>query len=183
MKRKSLIQIVFLLAFMPIKMDAKTVEVNGITYELIQENHSAILIDGTSITSGEVIIPESVTYEGEDYSVDNIRLNAFYGCEILTSVFIPSSVYHIDSTPFGKCQNLVSLVVDENNRTYDSRNGCNAIIDRRTNELIQGCKATIIPDGVTSIEFEAFSGCNGLTSITIPNSVTEIAQAAFDTCI
>jgi hypothetical protein len=40
----------------------------------------------------------------------------------------------------------------------------------------------IIPNGVTSIENSAFSGCTSLTSVTIPNSVTSIGEYAFSNC-
>ena len=39
-----------------------------------------------------------------------------------------------------------------------------------------------IPDGVTSIDDEAFYECTGLTSITIPDSVTRIGSGAFNDC-
>ena len=72
-------------------------------------------------------------------------------------------------------------MVEGGNTIYDSRNNCNAIIKTKTNELVAGCKNTIIPNSVTSID-GAFQGCSGLTSVTIPNSVTSIGDWAFEGC-
>ena len=69
-----------------------------------------------------------------------------------------------------------------NNTVYDSRNNCNAIIEKATNKLVVGCKNTIIPSTVTSIDSYAFYDCTSLTSITIPNSVMSIASYAFLGC-
>ena len=84
---------------------------------------------------------------------------------------------------FFDCSGLTSIIVDKNNPKYDSRNNCNAIIETETNELIAGCKNTIIPDNVTSIGDCAFNWCSGLTSIAIPNSVKSIGEYAFNRCI
>ena len=65
---------------------------------------------------------------------------------------------------------------------YDSRDNCNAIIEKETNTLIQGCKNTKIPSSVTSIGNDAFYGCNGLTDIEIPASVASIGNEAFGDC-
>ena len=123
----------------------------------------------TSLKS--VTIPSSVT---------SIGTYAFADCSSLTSINIPSGVTSIGSGAFAGCDSLTSMTVDSNNTVYDSRNNCNAII--KTNTLICGCKNTIIPSGVTSIDQFAFQGCTSLSSITIPNSVTSIGFRAFNEC-
>ena len=104
---------------------------------------------------------------------------AFYLCSNLTSITIPASVENIGDQAFVDCSNLATMTVDGENTVYDSRNGCNAIIEKSTNTLIAGCKSTSIPSTVTSIGNNAFHGCSGLTSIEIPATVTSIGDYAF----
>ena len=111
----------------------------------------------------------------------NIENGAFSGCTGLTSITIPNSVTSIGNSPFSRCSSLASIKVESGNAYYDSRNDCNAIISKKDNILISGCKNTIIPNDITSID-GAFYGCIGLTSITIPNSVTNIGNNAFSDC-
>ena len=127
----------------------------------------------TGLTS--VTIPDGVTSIGD---------RAFYSCEGLTSVIIPASVTSIGETAFCAYSALESITVDKNNTKYDSRDVCNAIIEKNDNGdiLILGCKNTVIPSTVTSIGKFAFAGCSVLTSVTIPNSVTSIGDLAFDCC-
>ncbi len=125
----------------------------------------------SSLTS--IIIPNSVTSIGEA---------AFAYCSSLTSVTIGNSVKNIGYEAFIYCYSLSSIIVEENNTSYDSREGCNAIIETATNTLIAGCQNTVIPNGVTSIGVYAFVGCSSLSSITIPNSVTSIEACAFYRC-
>lgn len=115
--------------------------------------------------------------------VANIGRFIFTGCKSLTSIIIPNSVTSIGSFfAFFDLPSLTSIIVEEGNAIYDSRNNCNAIIETATNTLIQGCNTTIIPDGVTSIGVGAFSGCTNLISISIPDSVMSIEGCAFFGC-
>ena len=120
-----------------------------------------------------IVIPNSVIYIGDI---------AFGYCYSLTSIVIPNSVTSIGRGVIYRCDGLTNIIVEPDNPVYDSRDNCNAIIETSTNTLIVGCMNTLIPNSVTSIGFEAFSGCSGLTSIEIPNSVTSIGNRAFENC-
>ena len=113
-------------------------------------------------------------------SVTSIGDSAFWNCHCIKNVEIPASVKSIGRSPFIGCQNLSSIIVSPENATYNSNDNCNAIIETKTNKLIQGCKDTKIPTSVTSIGNSAFAYCSELTSIEIPKSITSIGKAAFD---
>ena len=148
---------------------------SGLTSIEIPNSVTSIGSCAFSYCSGltSVVIPNSVT---------SIGRSAFSGCSGLTSIEIPNSVTSIGSSAFYNCSGFTSIVVAEGNANYDSRENCNAIIEKETNTLVVGCKNTIIPNSVTSIGDYAFNGRSGLASIEIPNSVTSIGDEAFAYC-
>ena len=170
-----------------------SVKYNGVTYSVTSIRDDAFR-GCESLTS--IQIPNSVTSIGQSAfswcsgltsiqipnSVTSIGDWAFAYCSGLTSIQIPNSVTSIGNCAFSGCESLTSIVVDAGNRKYDSRNGCNAIIETASNTLIAGFQNTIIPNSVTSIGSSAFYGCESLTSIEIPNSVTSIGYYAFYYC-
>ena len=142
-----------------------------------------------------VTIPDTVTEIDDDAfrwceklskitlpdSVVKLGTRAFYNCNI-TSMHIPANVTNIGKGLFGYCDKLVKVTVDEKNKFYDSRNGCNAIIRKNGSVLIAGCSKTVIPDTVKCIGEDAFEACYTLTSIVIPSSVERIDDSAFESC-
>ena len=121
----------------------------------------------------EVDLPESLL------SIDG---GAFMSCTGLTSFHVPASVTSIGSGIFQACENLLNVTVDVDNATFDSREGCNAVIETATNTLVAGCAATTIPETVTTLGNGAFMECIGLETIAIPTSVTVIGDHTFEYC-
>ena len=124
----------------------------------------------------------SVTfYPNDNKPVWEISGDAFRNCVSLKSITIPAYVHKIENTVFSGCTNLESIVVEEGNSTYDSRDNCNAIIETATNTLKIGFSSTKIPNTVTTIGGGAFEGTT-LKSIVIPEGVTLIENEAFKDC-
>ena len=186
MKQLFRFSVMLLAILLPALATAADFAVDGICYN-IKGNEAAVAsrrVPGFLFIgySGAVVIPATVTYDGTTYPVTSIETIAFWGSTELTNVDIPNSVTEIGQEAFGNCPGLTSIVVDSGNPRFDSRNNCNAIIETADNELIAGCKNTIIPNSVTKIGNFAFEACSSLTSIVIPNSVTEIGHYAFYSC-
>ena len=121
----------------------------------------------------DLVIPTEVT---------SISSYAFTGCRYLNSITIHKNVTSIGRSAFIYCGGLTNIIVEDGNSNYDSRGNCNAIIQKSTNALLVGCSKTVIPDDVTSIEADAFKGCERLESLTIPTNVTSIGSEAFSGC-
>ena len=123
-----------------------------------------------------VTIPNSVTSIG-DY--------AFDGWESLTSLTIPNSVTSIGYYVFDDCESLTAITVDALNPAYSSMSG--VLFDKAQTTLIQypqgkAGSCYTIPNSVTNIGDYAFDDCGSLTSVTIGNGVTSIGYFAFSGC-
>ena len=136
---------------------------------------ATILIHCPEGKQGTYVIPNSV---------NSIKRLAFKGNEVLTSVEIPNSVTSIGDFAFSACKSLNLIIVAPDNSNYSSEDGVLFNKDKTTLIQYPGGKqgAYTIPNSVTSIEEDAFSGCYGITSVITLNSVINIGNEAFRSC-
>lgn len=113
-------------------------------------------------------------------STKTINFYAFGNCSGLTELYIPASVESINDFAFASCGGLEKITVDAASSFYDSRNYSNAIIETSSNDLILGCKNTVIPNTVKWISNGSFREISELQEIFIPASVTWVGGQAFN---
>lgn len=178
-------------------------EVDGIYYNITSETNKTVEVTykGESYStiieySGDIVVPENVSYNDTLYSVVSIGNHTFYNCGDMTSIAIPNSVTSIGKSTFYNCSSLVSITIPNlvtsigesafrhcsglTSIEFNAEN-CAAV----SNYVFDGCKAlssVIFGDKVKNIPNYVFYGCSSLTNVTISNSVTSIGQCAFMGC-
>ena len=112
-------------------IDCITIEVDSKYYRVLDANKLSVIAsnDEAILYSGDVVIPDSVTYEGYTFAVTGIENNAFDGCFELTSVVIPNSVETIGEQAFQGCTGLMSVTIGSGVTAIGSKafNYCNAL--------------------------------------------------------
>ena len=144
--------------------------------------------------SGEVVIPESVTYNGTTYPVTGIGLSAFAESDV-SSVTIPSTVTEIVNGAFQNCAKLTRVDIPNSVTTLKSGAffNCSQLesvtigsgvttISQYAFAYCPKLKEITIPNTVTTIENDAFYQCTGLASVVIGSGVTTIGSSAFYVC-
>ncbi len=103
----------FFLAFLPLVASAQAVEIDGIYYNLNSsgDTKTAEVTQNPNRYSGDIVIPETVTYNDVTYSVTSIGDYAFTSCSGLTSVTIPNSLTSIGDYAFMACSGLTSVII------------------------------------------------------------------------
>ena len=116
-------------------------------------------------------------------SVEEV-IGTFAGCTALTNIKLPHNVSFIEGA-FAGCTSLTNIAVAEENPYYCAMSG---IVYSKDQKMIVAYPAGrpdtafAIPEGVTGIGNDAFSGCTNLTQVSIPESVTGIGNDAFSEC-
>ena len=142
-----------------------------------------------------ITIPQKVQWNGAEYSVTGIGVQAFDYCSKLVSVLIPESVVSIGKFAFFNCSSLRSIHIPESvtsigdNAFRSCRSLSSINIPKHVTSFGKGvfldCSklaSVSIADGVPGLGTETFKNCVSLTSIHIPGSVKEIGYDSFWGC-
>lgn len=104
--------------------------------------------------AGEIVIPSTVTYKGNTYTVSAIGTYAFYKCT-LTAITLPNTITTIEKSAFNQCANLKTIKIPNSVTTIRESAFANCT---KLNDIYLG-------ENVSSIEKEAFWGCSSLANI------------------
>lgn len=152
--------------------------VDGIVYQVADTLNNYVSVIGNDNISGGAEVLSSIELGGDTYTVNTIGATAFRDCGSLTSVAIPESIAEIGSNAFQGCSNLTSVTLESNAIVSASRTSSTSMKSVFGNQV----KTYIFGASINSIGSYAFYNCSGLTSITIPNGVTSIGYSAFSGC-
>ena len=156
MRRTLLLSLLLLLPWMG-KASIITVN-NGYIYLILDTStKKAKLASNPNKYSGDLTIPETITYDNDIYTVVAIGWRSLQNCTGLTSVNIPNSVTTIEDEAFSGCKGLVSMEIPSCITTLGSSvfSGCT------------GLTTFTIPANITSLGDGLLSNCTGLTQVTI----------------
>ena len=186
--------LLFVFTILPLLVNAEPVEIDGIYYNLLSkgDNKIAEVSYSPQKYSGNIVIPESVFYDGTEYKVVSIGSYAFTECQDLVSITLPNSIKVIEKDAFGNGSfyntdsqlRAVKISSLETWFNIEFKDDCSPLYYGAGHLYLNGeeIKELIIPDGITFIPRIAFKGCVGLTKVVIPNSVTHIGDYSFDSC-
>ena len=132
--------------------NGNTVTIDNLEYKIYDDTTSLV---GYVDTPENLMIPESVWYEGYTFKVTSIGRLAFDGCTSLTSVTISNSVTSIGDCAFYNCTSLTSVTIPDSVTSIGGSAfyGCTSLT------------SVTIGNSVTSIGESAFKNCTSLTSV------------------
>lgn len=145
--------------------------------------------------TGNVIIPDSITYNGIKRPVTAIDDYAFCCCTTIVTMTLPNTIETIGNRAFYYCYSMTAIFNLDNVTTIGDYAFCKCLsllsinlgdsILSMGNNAFQECtslSSITIPDGITTLGLSLFEDCYSLSTIVIPSKVTTIGQFALGNC-
>lgn len=168
--------------------------VDGIYYN-VNGTEATVTSKGSGYTSntysGDVVIPATVNYNGNLYTVTAIGAHAFWFCNALTSIDLPNTITSIGSSAFWGCTSLTSILIPKSVISISSSVGMSSS-DHSNPFAVESIKSIQVESG--NPKYDSRNNCNaiietqtntlisGCQNTVIPNTVTIIADGAFSHC-
>ena len=169
-------------------------EVDGFYYNILPGGYGTVEVTykGTSFNeysneyTGDVVIPNSVTYNGSTYSVNRIGERAFSYCSGITSVVIPKSVASVENYAFSDCSSLTNLHIENAGTALsfgsygNSENGATRFQGCPLVTVYLGRNLSYYYNANVSNVYAPFYNIKTLKKVTIGNNVGSIGEKLFD---
>lgn len=162
--------LILLTVFACINARALTVTVDGINYDIASQN---AVVGQNPNASGDITIPETITYDGVEYTVTEIGWCAFQDCKNLTNISLPKTITTIVGNAFQNCSSLQSIG-DLPALTTIGRYAFNSCISLQS--------VGNLPS-LTTIQGNAFQGCSSLQSFGHMPKLETIGSEAFENSV
>ncbi len=184
---------------------------NDIYYRYTGDNTVGVAYKySTAITyTGSVNIPAQVSHKGTNYNVTSITGEAFRNDRDVTSVTLPASIVRIENNAFENCTGLTAISIPSSvnymgSHAFMDCSGLTRVntssiaswlgiqfVNELANPLVQAhdlyvsnskLESLTIPSSVTQIKQHAFNGCTSIKRVTTHNQVTTVGSSAFKNC-
>lgn len=172
-------------------MAQKTVTIDGIKYHI--ENGEATIAVQDETLSGDIVIPESISYDENNYSVVRATNGAFQNTDI-TGITLPNSITSLGNSCFKLCNKLTSVKLPDNitslgDETFMTCSKLSSInIPNTLTSLGEFCLAfcnitkLTLPNSITNLGNNCFQSCENLETITLPQNITNLPAYCFHDC-
>lgn len=172
--------------------------VDGVSYFKTDKDKKEVCVhwqSGHKPYSGDVIVPETVTYREEVWRVTGVGESCFFGSGELTSVKLPSSVTKIDEYAFYGCPKLTDFDFPPMLAFIgESAFGGSSFTKVRIPETVtamgnavfensEKLREATLPSSLTTAPDYLFSGCGALERVDMPSTVAVIGGRAFNECL
>lgn len=151
---------------------ADSVEINGIYYDFIEKAKTAEVVSNPNKYSGDIVIPDSIEYDGKFYIVKHIGEKAFYECKGLMSIKLPETITEIKDQAFCYCEAIENFTIPNSVEQI----GASAFA------FCIRLESIIIPNKVQTIPWGTFQYCDNLSYVSMGDNVKQFGRYAFSNC-
>lgn len=193
--KKNLLKLVLTFSFIFSALSSNAFVVDGITYSVSNSTTKTVNVAQGNY-NGVIKVPEKVTYDGVEYTVTGVSMNAFNSSGA-TSISLPPTVTSLGMMCFQFSAYLESITLSDNITSIPvmAFDGCSMLksitIPAAATSMgiaaLQNCtllEEVIFPENsvMTTLNMSVFNNCAALTNLILPNSITTIESNCFQRC-